>query len=178
MDPGRVAPRRRFRRNAGVGRAGFSLMEILIVLSILTFLLTMAGTSYLRWTAKARVEDDTKRIYMDLMGARARALQQSRAAFVTMDGPGRLYRTYLDTSPAPDGNGILEIAEDRRITEGRTSYPFTPFGTTIRFRRDGIAQDTGTIRMDSPVDSDYDCITIQTTRIKMGRFVAGTCAER
>lgn len=153
-------------------------MEILIVLSILAILLTMAGTSYVRWAAKQKVEDDTKRIYMDLMGARARALQQSRAAFVTLDGPGRLYRSYLDTSPAPDGNGTLETASDRRITEGNTAYPFTPFGTTVRFGRDGIAQDTGTIRIDSPIAADYDCITIQTTRIKMGRFVAGTCAER
>jgi len=55
-------------------------------------------------------------------------------------------------------------------------------GGNFSFNRNGIASvtGTGTIRLSSTTLPDYDCITIQATRIKMGQYNAAgnTCVEK
>ena len=46
----------------------------------------------------------------------------------------------------------------------------------FEFNRNGIANDNGTIRFVSTAQPDYDCITINPTRIKMGQYMRGESA--
>lgn len=168
-------------------RRGMTLVEILIVVGIMGLLLIILGASYQGWMEKYKVEDATKRLYADIMEARARTLQARRFAFVRIDVAGyRRYWTYEDSNPAPDGNGTLETGtpSDRLLKSGTTAYTIVPAlsggATTLAFNREGIAQATGTIRLTSGVSPDYDCMTIGATRIRMGKWDAGAgvCLER
>lgn len=167
--------------------SGMSLIEIMIVISILGLMLVFLSNSYQNWSERHRVENEVKEFYADLMDARARAMQKNRSHFVNLTLTGTQYTRYAvyeDTNPGPDGNGVLETAADARVREIQPRYAVvtSPAGTSqIRIDRDGtIDVDAVTIRVPQPgvVQADYDCIVVRRTRIKMGRYDGATCVER
>jgi len=158
---------------------GMTLIEVMIVTAIFGILLTALGFSFRGWVAKYKVEDETKRFYADLMDARARAMQKKRVTFV--DLAANRYRTFEDSDPGPDGDEAL-TGSDTRIADTETKYAIDQVLTggvsQFHFDKAGLASATGRIRLVSTLSPDYDCITIATTRIRMGRFDGGTCQEK
>jgi prepilin-type N-terminal cleavage/methylation domain-containing protein len=159
-------------------RGGFTLVEIMIALAILGIVVAIAVSNFQGMMEKYRVEGETKQIFADLMDARGRAMQRNRSFFVRMTANG--YTTYEDTTPAPDGNGNLEstdtVAASATIRHAITCDPGVLSG--FLFNRNGIASATGTIRLSSTTQPDYDCITVRETRIKMGKWNGTSCDER
>ncbi len=158
---------------------GVTLVELMIVIAIFGILLSVLGFSFRGWVGKYKVEDETKRFYADLMDARARAMQKKRVTFV--DLAANRYRTFEDSDPTPDGDEALNGA-DALIADTQTQYAIdealTGGVTQFHFDRQGLASVTGRIRLVSSLSPDYDCITIATTRIRIGRFDGGTCQEK
>lgn len=173
--------------SAVANRRGVTLVEMMTVVAILGLLAIILGFSFQGWLAKYKVEDQTKRFYADLMDARARAMQKKRVTFVDLEA--NRYRTFEDTNTAPDGNGELEtgldtlVADSDRMWAGGLAYPIDSSGLAgappVRFDREGLASPTGTIRLESTrMSPDYDCITVATTRIRMGRWNGASCQEK
>ena len=167
--------------------SGASLVEIMIVVAILGIMLVILSNSYQVWSERYRVENEVKELYADLMDARARAMQKSRAHFVAFSGTGTEYSRYAvyeDTNTGPDGNGVLDNTLDARIRDIQPRYRFVtaPAGTDeLRVNRDGTLElDGATIRVPPPgmFQADYDCIALSRTRIKMGRYNGADCVER
>ena len=173
------------------GERGMTMVEVMIVVAIIGLLYVVLSNSYQGWSEKYRVETSVKEMFADLMDARGRAMLQNRAHFVGLTpGATPRYLVYDDTSPAPDGNGLMDV-NDTLVRNVAVRYPVTvnPAGTAmLKFTRDGmLVTNTGFnpgvqvyIRLTSPVAADYDCINLGPTRVKMGRFNEATnaCVER
>lgn len=164
-------------------RRGVTLVEMMTVVAILGLLAIILGFSFQGWLEKYKVEDETKRFYADVMDARARAMLKKRVTFV--DLASNLYRTFEDTNTPPDGNGTFENALDTRVVNTTTTYDIVPLlgggATRVQFDKEGLAAPTGTVRFASTgMSPDYDCVTIRTTRIRMGRWNVATtiCEEK
>jgi len=160
-------------------RGGFTLVEILITVAILGILLVIAVGNFGGINEKYKVEAETKQLYADLMDARGRAMQRNRWFFVRMTSTG--YKTYEDSSPAPDGNGPPLDNADALVTSITVRHAISTNlagGNDFGFNRNGIANDNGTIRLVSTAQPDYDCITLRPTRIKMGQYIGGVCVEK
>lgn len=158
---------------------GFTLVELMMVVSIIGLLLVVITDSYRSWSRKYRAENDVKEMYASLMDARALAMQKKRMHFVTI--AATQYRIYEDTSPAPDGDRALETAADNLVLQGTPQNTIQTFPSAIAFDSDGVLSiDSGFIRISSPVQADYDCISLGRTRIKMGQMdgAGATCVER
>ncbi len=159
---------------------GFTLVEILIALAIVGIVVMLATSTFQGMMEKYRVEGETKQMFADLMDARGRAMQRNRAFFVRINAGD--YTTYEDTTPAPDGNGTLESTDAVAASISvRHTITWNPGGlSAFRFNRNGIPSATGTIRLSATARPDYDCITVQATRIKMGQYNDGAnaCVEK
>jgi Tfp pilus assembly protein FimT len=157
-------------------------VEIMIAIAILGILVVLAVGDFGGMNEKYKVEAETKQFYADIMDVRGRAMQRNRWFFVRISSDGYGYKTYEDSSPSPDGGGPpLDNTADTLVTSVTVRHAITTNlagGNDFGFNRNGIANDSGTIRIVSTAQPDYDCITIQSTRIKMGQYVGGGCVEK
>ena len=152
---------------------GLTLIELLIVITIIAILIVVAGLAFQGWRGKYNVESQIKEMYVDLMNTRARALQRNRMHFVRLAATS--YIIYEDTNPAPDGNGTLETASDAQVV-AKTLDAGNPIvwsdsaDIQIDFTQRGFSNDTKTICSNTNVDADYDCIEIAASRINLGKL--------
>ena len=174
---------------------GITLIELIIVATIIGILVVALGFNFQGWVSGYKVESQTKEMYIDLINTRARAMQRNRMHFI--DLAVDQYIIYEDTDPAPNGDGIPNTANDlppvsQKILEAR--YPIIwsdPANITIMFNTNGLSSANKSICSNAPLEvilgvptantADYNCITISTTRINMGKLTqsiadGGACA--
>ncbi len=151
-------------------------------------LLSIAAFPAKAWLDKYNIETQTRSLYTDLMNARASAMQKKRAYFVILTTSQ--YTIYEDIDPtaanpdkeAVDGDDTFEEA-DKLVMQKTTQYPIVtlPTGTGFSFDREGLSSLTGTMHFDltnSSAESAYDCVTLSTTRILMGKWSGSGCDSK
>ncbi len=152
--------------------SGMTLIELVIVISVIGVLLVALGLGFSGWTKKYKVESTTNELYADLMDARVSALQKKRVHFVMLSPNS--YSIIEDTFPSPDGNGRYETDSDKLLLDKHTTYTLIPAfssgSSEFSFNPVGLISVEGIIRFDSEVNPDYDCIVLKATRINMGLY--------
>jgi prepilin-type N-terminal cleavage/methylation domain-containing protein len=94
---------------------GVTLIELIIVVSIIGILLVALGLEFVGWKGRSAVEVETRDLYNNLMNARVNAMNRNRDFFVT--GATDYYVFFEDTSPWPNGDGVLQTATDQIVPE-------------------------------------------------------------
>lgn len=153
---------------------GITLIELIIVITIIGILIVALGFSFQGWMGSYRVESQTKEMYVDLMNARARATQRNRAHFVVVNAGN--YQIFEDTNE----NGSYTAGTDRAIpgfTTAKTlKYSSNWTGTVMMDTRGLVSTNPGpnaTIQFNTGTNnSDYDCIVLFSTRINIGKWDA------
>jgi prepilin-type N-terminal cleavage/methylation domain-containing protein len=166
-----------------MNKSGVTLIELIVVVTIIGILAVALGFSYIGWQNAYKVERATKDIYSDLMDARGRAMARGLTYFVDFNTPappagqGR-YRTIEDTN----GNLVNDdpvLPSFPKTIEYVINWGGAP--AAIGFDRGGIISTPGTICLTTTADSDYDCIEVMQTRINIGKLITqiskeGACA--
>lgn len=159
--------------------AGVTLVELLIVVSIIGILAVALGFSYEGWMGNYRIESVTKDMFGDLMDAKMRALTTARVHFINLEATG--YSVYDDTNPGPDGNGTLETDTDSRMLQKTLPNDYRliadagEFPRTLTLNTRGSVSPSISVWIDHDKNPDYDCISINQTRIHMGKMSGGSC---
>jgi prepilin-type N-terminal cleavage/methylation domain-containing protein len=172
---------------------GITLVELIVVVSIIAILVLALGFSYQGWMGGYKVESQVKMVYVDLMNARARAMQMNRMHFARCISPFTSYSLYDDTNPTPDGDEILQTASDTLLPgyPKTVEYPMTwgivsPGLGRIQFHKNGwidTSTDVGgvgpwTIRVISTSSPDYDCIVFTSMKINIGQWDGANCVAK
>ncbi len=151
---------------------GITLVELIVVISIIGILVVALGFSFQGWMGSYNVESQMRSMYIDLMNARTRAMQRNRVHFVNLSATQ--YTIYEDTYNAtdatnPDGDGILQTGSDFTflLKSLNPRYPITWSNSgdpvpQIQFNKKGLANDTRYICCNSAANADYNCIGIDT----------------
>ena len=143
---------------------GFTLIEMIIVIAIMTILMYIGLMSFQSITLKTRVENDTKRIYgVDTM---ARQL-----TFACKDVLELKFENDNVTSYDGSGTRILELTSELE-SDFSMSDNITFRGGFIA--TGGLIKSTNTAN----ANATYDCIEFAKTRIRMGRMESGVCKTK
>ncbi len=155
-------------------KKGFTLIEFVITIAIISIIATIAILNYKRWVKKISIENDTKKIFALLNEARVRAFSEKRVCGVVFDFNKRDVRLVCDTDM---DNSILD--ETTNLNEIILKNDFSPKNknfTYAKFDKDGTASILATIyAKDISTNPAYSCVKISYTRIKMGKWDGSDC---
>ena len=158
--------------------SGITLVELLVVVSIIGLLVVAMGFSYEGWLGNYRIESMTKTLYFDLSDARSAAMSHNRIHWAELDTTQ--YTITEDTNTPPDGNGILDNM-DTQVLQKQYEYDYQltldggGLPETITFDTKGImswapAQSQLLFRFVNTRNPDLDCITVEQSKIWMGQY--------
>lgn len=158
---------------------GFTVIELVIVIAIVSTLVAFAGIYSKQWLDKYRAESQIRMMHADLLQARAKAMEKNKEYFVVVNANS--YQVIEDAN------------EDGTADAGDTYQPLN----TLNYQ---VSAGTGTITMDQKglisagtttegvllliqFDTrsgapEYNCMQLCPTRINIGRMNGTNCAPR
>ncbi len=166
---------------------GITLVETMVVVSIIGILVIAFGFSYKGWMGKYRIESQIKEVYSDFMEARTRAMTRNIFHFAVINTDN--YAIYGDTN---NSYGNAPDAEDQLILAKKLQYKYQfkmisagALPRTLTFDTRGlISNATAAISfridniLDPDLDPDIDCLIIDEARIRMGKTnTTGTACD-
>lgn len=158
---------------------GGTLIELVVAVSTTIILIAALGFYFHGWLDSCRAESQVKEMYVDLMEARTKAMQENRAHFVVVNADS--YQVFEDTND----NSQYDAGIDKTamFADPKSPANVSLWTGTVSIDTRGLVRTTpgpnGTIRFNAGSSSpDYDCIVLSPTRINMGKWDGATCAAR
>ena len=169
---------------------GVTLVELIIVVSIIAILVVALGFQYAGWQGRYNVESTVRQIHSDMLFARSRAMQYGRNHYFWTTGPTHYVICDDDgngTAALRSGDGVRQKAGDTGVTRPDTVLPTYPKSTRhdmswstgadfLTFESNGLISATvipATLQISSTYTPDYDCISITNLKISLGSWMTG-----
>ena len=172
---------------------GFTLVELLVVIAIIGILAAIAAPSMTEFVRMNRIQNQTKRLYSDILNMRVMAMNTNRTHFMEFGLANNEYQVVEDT----DGDNIKETSDTKRLVRTAVA-PFTfsgavPQNETIQvngftnnmvvFDARGIATQlvAGSGAICIPASSagpkpSTNCIVVDLVKTRMGKYESGGCS--
>jgi prepilin-type N-terminal cleavage/methylation domain-containing protein len=165
---------------------GFTLLELIIVMSILTILIAIAAMPVKNWIDKSRAEGQLRTLHADLLQTRAKAMQENKQYFVVINANN--YQIVKDANE----NGTND---DPVVAQKALFYPATSSSalvvdpawslTLIMDPRGVLSTSLSSLNIAVNIFFDtanakpeYDCFQLYATRINLGRKNVTDCVAR
>jgi type IV fimbrial biogenesis protein FimT len=153
---------------------GFSLIELVVAIGIISILLTVATLNFNQWTKRQNIEKQVKQMYADMMSMRQQAMVTGMTHDVQFPNTKtivfRRYSSEQDLADWKSGSGIPVI---------RSNLPYQVLAKNvsdtnpIQFNRRGLMIDPfeKIICVFSDADPSVDSLVITQSRISMGKII-------
>lgn len=119
---------------------GFTLPELVVTLSILAIMTTIAIPSYISWLPRHKLQTSVRQIYDDMNLAKMWAVRSNSNAYIIVSPGTERYTVFLDV----DGSGTLNagdtVLKSNVTLENNVNIINTTFnGSTFIFNNRGLA---------------------------------------
>lgn len=152
-------------------RKGYSLIELIVVISIMAILMGIAGIKLRDWVVNYNIEKQVKEMFGDLMNVRVRAMEKNREHYIVVSTDG--YKAYEDSNE----NFTYDSGTDKKVIEKKFKY-LSNWSGTIKFDTRGLISPNCTIYFNTGNNKpDYDCLVLFRTRINIGSGGASCVAK-
>lgn len=161
---------------------GFTLVELMVVVSITVLLLSWGIPSFNTWNLKHGIENQMVQLYSDLQFGRMTGYGNKVTAGVWWGG-GNSITSYQIRSDA-NSNGVIDDTNiDTQIGATVTlKYAITPSvnQNSVSFDGRGFLDPANPITFSVPNSSGaaMDCVAVSSTRITLGKMNAGICKPK
>jgi prepilin-type N-terminal cleavage/methylation domain-containing protein len=175
---------------------GVTLIELVVVIAIIGILVVALGFQFIGWRARYNVESEIKTMHIDLTTARQRAMQKNvQYVAVVPAVNGNNYRVCEDTNGNNQCDSTSETTGSsisQSLSKNNLGYPVNsdlPGALIMNTKGMFMVVDGGAVSdIDNtapnniwlknpdtggfygPSEVDYDCMSISTTRIGLGKY--------
>jgi type IV fimbrial biogenesis protein FimT len=159
--------------------AGFSLIELVIVIAIMGIVMTIATLNFNSWQVKNRVEGQTREILADLNEARTNSFTQKKQYGIVFQPNSYVINSYSSASAAASPLTAGSMITSKTLKYGLTKAGASIVDTPVVFETSGITFDWFTIFVNQGTTNQtaaVNCIVISTARVNMGK-INGTACE-
>ncbi len=154
------------------GRSGFTLVELMVVVSLAALLLTWGLPAFSAWNQQHKVEGQMAQLYSDLQYARIHAYGVKVPTGLWWDAQG----AYHISEGGYNANGTFN-PNATEIAPPVTPQPAVSGQQTVSFDGRGLLDpnSAATFWVASNYGSPTDCVTISLTNIALGKMHGGNC---
>jgi type IV fimbrial biogenesis protein FimT len=151
-----------------MNRSGFSLIELLVVIGLISVLLGLATLNFNQWVKQRNIEREVKEMYADLMTARQKSMVTGmNHALVPNTATSFSFKKYSSESEDRSAQGILV---------SRKSMPYAMVmnpSSVVEFNERGLTAESGPylICVFSDASPSYDALVITRSRVNMGKIL-------
>jgi type IV fimbrial biogenesis protein FimT len=150
-----------------MNRRGFSIIELIVVVAIISILLSFATINFNTWVRRQSIDREVKEIYADLMSVRQQAMVTGNnhdAVFTT--SKNMAFHRYSSEGESRTSGGTLVM---RR---GLPNAAVVSSTDPVEFNHRGLTVATGDtmICIFSDVGPSRDALVITPSRVSMGRI--------
>lgn len=126
--------------------SGFSIVEVMVVISLIAILSAIAVPNYIGWLPKYRLSTSARDVLSDLEYARATAIKANASVIVEFDTVNNTYRLWVDNGALTNKDNWIQDGDERTL-RSRSTAPGISLTTAnfngsprIRFTGNGIPE--------------------------------------
>ncbi len=153
---------------------GMTIIELLVVISVIAILVAVSAFEFTGWKGSYAIEAETKDLYADLISARTRAMSRKQCYFAVINADN--YQLYEDAN----GNCDYDVGTDTDVfTDPKLLDHTLGWTGTVEFDTRGLSDSGAAINIYfnaiTDIYPDNDCVQVQQSRIRMGKWDGATC---
>lgn len=162
-------------------QSGFTLIELMVVISLMALLLTWAIPAFSSWKQKHDVEGEMAQLYGDLQFARSEAYTNNEVAGISWSGTS-FSQYQIMTNATADCTSIGSGGSSLVATVSTINHPITSSQNlqSLSFNNRGIVSSPSTLPLTFYITPSYgsptNCISVSLTRISLGTWNGSNCA--
>lgn len=155
-------------------RQGFSLIEVVVVVSLIILLMGFGVPAYSTWKKRNDMESQITKLAAELHQARMRSYVE-KTVYGIWWGDTRPFSSFQLRRDANGDGDVDDLGTDVVIQSFTCKFPVNSTNTTIKsigFDTRGFTSDLTTLYVSGGGETTRDCLTVSRTRIISGKWNA------
>jgi prepilin-type N-terminal cleavage/methylation domain-containing protein len=161
--------------------AGFSLIEIIMTIAIMSIVVSISTISFNSWTSKSNIEKQTRELFTDLSEARTKAFTQKKVHGIVFQPTSYVMKSYSSETEYVDSTaaatkGIVVATKTLKFTLTKTDTTSDITNTPVIFDTSGFTNDWYTIIVNpTTAQAALNCVVTSSARANMGKMNGTNC---